>query len=30
MNELQIFNSNEFGQIRTTVINNEPYVSGCL
>lgn len=25
MNELKIFNNNQFGQIRTTVINNEPY-----
>ncbi len=25
MNELQIFNSNEFGQVRTTTINNQPY-----
>lgn len=25
MNELQIFNNQEFGQIRTTMINNEPY-----
>lgn len=25
MNELKIFNNNQFGSIRTTVINNEPY-----
>nr|DAJ75791.1 MAG TPA: KilAC domain protein [Caudoviricetes sp.] len=25
MNELKIFNNNQFGQIRTTVINDEPY-----
>jgi len=25
MKELQIFNNPEFGQIRTTVIDNEPY-----
>ena len=28
MNELQIFNSSEFGQIRTVAINNEPYFIG--
>ena len=28
MNELQIFNSNEFGQIRTVTINNEPWFVG--
>lgn len=26
MNELQIFNSEEFGDIRTVTINNEPYL----
>lgn len=26
MSNLQIFNNNEFGEIRTTVINNEPYL----
>ena len=25
MNELQIFNSEEFGDIRTVTIENEPY-----
>lgn len=28
MNELQIFNSEEFGEIRTTVINDEPWFVG--
>lgn len=28
MNELTIFNSEEFGQIRTVTINNEPYFVG--
>lgn len=28
MNELQIFNSNEFGQIRTVTIGNEPWFVG--
>lgn len=28
MNELQIFNSEEFGQVRTVVIDNEPYFVG--
>lgn len=28
MNELQIFKSEEFGQVRTTIINNEPYFVG--
>lgn len=28
MNELQIFNSNEFGQIRTVTIENEPWFVG--
>lgn len=28
MNELQIFNSEEFGQIRTVLIDNEPYFVG--
>ncbi len=28
MNELQIFNSNEFGQIRTVTIDNEPWFVG--
>lgn len=27
MNELQIFKNNEFGEVRTKVINNEPYFS---
>ena len=27
MNNLKIFESNEFGKIRTTVIDNEPYFS---
>ncbi len=26
MNELQIFNSSDFGEIRTISINNEPYL----
>ena len=25
MNQLKIFNNNQFGHIRTTVINEEPY-----
>lgn len=28
MNELQVFNSNEFGNIRTIIIDNEPYFVG--
>ena len=28
MNELQIFNSEEFGDIRTVTINNEPWFVG--
>lgn len=28
MNDLQIFNSSEFGQIRTVIINEEPYFVG--
>ena len=28
MNELQIFNSEEFGEIRTVTINNEPWFVG--
>lgn len=28
MNELQIFNNSEFGQIRTVIINEEPYFVG--
>lgn len=28
MNELQIFNNEEFGQVRTVVIDNEPYFVG--
>lgn len=28
MNELQIFNSSEFGQIRTVIIDNEPWFVG--
>lgn len=28
MNELQIFNNDEFGQVRTVVIDNEPYFVG--
>lgn len=28
MNELKIFNNNQFGSIRTTVINNEPSPKG--
>lgn len=28
MNELQIFNNEEFGQIRTVTINNEPWFVG--
>ena len=28
MNELQIFESEEFGKVRTVVINNEPYLVG--
>ncbi len=28
MNELQIFNSEEFGQVRTVLIDNEPYFVG--
>lgn len=28
MNELQIFKNEEFGQIRTLEINNEPYFVG--
>lgn len=28
VSELQVFNSNEFGTIRTTTINNEPYFVG--
>lgn len=28
MNELQIFNSKEFGDIRTVTINNEPWFVG--
>lgn len=28
MNELQIFNSPEFGRIRTVILNNEPYFVG--
>lgn len=28
MNEIQIFNNPEFGEVRTTVINNEPYFVG--
>lgn len=28
MNELQIFNSEEFGEIRTVTIDNEPWFVG--
>ena len=28
MNEIQIFNSTEFGNIRTVTIDNEPWLSG--
>ena len=28
MNELQIFNNEEFGNIRTVTINNEPWFVG--
>lgn len=28
MNELQIFNNEEFGSVRTTIINGEPYFIG--
>ena len=28
MNELQIFNNEEFGDIRTVTINNEPWFVG--
>ena len=28
MSELQIFNSNEFGEIRTVTIDNEPWFVG--
>ena len=28
MNELQIFKNDEFGQVRTTIINDEPYFVG--
>ena len=28
MNELQIFNNEEFGQVRTLIINNEPWFVG--
>lgn len=28
MNELQIFNNEEFGQVRTVILNNEPYFVG--
>lgn len=27
MNDLQIFKNNEFGEVRTKVLNNEPYFS---
>lgn len=26
MNNLQLFKNNEFGEIRTAIINNEPYL----
>ena len=29
MNELQIFNSEEFGEIRTVTIDNEPSYHNC-
>lgn len=28
MNEIQIFNNEEFGQIRTLTINGEPWITG--
>lgn len=28
MNELQIFNSEEFGEVRTVIIDNEPWFVG--
>ena len=28
MNEIQIFNNEEFGRIRMTLINNEPWIVG--
>lgn len=28
MNDLQIFSSNEFGEIRTIMVENEPYFVG--
>ena len=28
MNDLQIFKNSEFGEVRTVVINNEPYFVG--
>lgn len=28
MNELQIFNNDEFGQVRTLIVNDEPWFVG--
>ncbi len=28
MNELKVFNNEEFGQVRTVIVNNEPYFVG--